>query len=60
MLIEARYKKGSYKDGLTRRYFCKYHCEESHTINQYEGFYNKMIQMLIRGTFRIERETGNR
>jgi hypothetical protein len=49
---------GSYKNGLARRYFCKYHCEEGYMINQCEGFCNKMIQMLIRGTFRIERETG--
>jgi len=33
MLVKIRYKKGSYKEGLTCRDFCKYHNEEGHLIN---------------------------
>jgi hypothetical protein len=41
MLIKTGYKEGNMN-------FYKYHGEEGHIINQYEGFHNKVIQMMIR------------
>ena len=38
MLVEARYKKDSYEDGLTSRDFCKYHKEKGNIINQCKDF----------------------
>jgi len=38
MLVEARYKKDSYEDGLTSRDFYKYHQEKDHMINQCKVF----------------------
>jgi hypothetical protein len=32
MLVEARYKKGSYEEVSTRRNFCRYHREKGHVI----------------------------
>lgn len=38
MLVEARYKKNSFEDGLTSRDFCKYHKEKGNIINQCKDF----------------------
>jgi hypothetical protein len=58
MLTKTEYKKGSYEEGLTSRNFCKYHSEEGHIINLYEGFCNEVIQILIQRTLRIEGGMG--
>jgi hypothetical protein len=58
MLTKAKYKKGSYEEGLTSRNFWKYHGEEGHMINLYESFCNEVIQILIQRTLRIEGGMG--
>jgi hypothetical protein len=41
MLVEARYKKDSYEDGLISRDFYMYHQEKGHMINQCKDFCNE-------------------
>jgi len=40
MLIKTGYKEGNMN-------FYKYHGEEGHIINQYEGFHNKVIRWIL-------------
>ena len=44
-------KKGSMK-------CCRHRSKEGHLINQYKGFCNKVMQMMIRELLLIERTTG--
>jgi hypothetical protein len=56
--MEVGYKKGSYEDRLINKDFCKYYKTEGHMINQCEDFRNEVIQMMTRGSFKIEGKVG--
>jgi hypothetical protein len=48
-IYELMVKEGCEEGSMN---FCEHYSKEGHKINQFEGFYNKLMQIMIRGILR--------